>query len=517
MEFLGRVRVEATNSLLPFELEHSLIKCKVVHGKVCVGLSRNNFLVEFNATNCDIKKGIKIEQWKCQDLDIVYEFGDKYLILLTKKDNEGFLVYEAFDHTFKLVHHCPERFLTLKPVDTVEGRQAVHVQYSPVRSKTLHFGSLASQTTPPKNPLSQDSSSFIEQFGKQKSKEEEQVSKSLLVQKKKAEKAVNDVKEEVEKLDKLINLAISDMTCNDSEFSINEADVLNGLFHGKSSSRRSPKHHLEVTEVRGFQMPNQENLIWMRVTNSSDRLIDNLRLLMTSAAGGQVQVLPFGDLDEMLKEDASRFILSETLGVQSLEDKQSLSSLEAHQSIIFVATTVKDSLQGQLQFKMDDRILTQKLDEIKAKNLKRLDLKEEILARIHLSFIRKSIKIESTLERIFDLHSALLKSGSDLKTVCKFRIYANSEVILIVTKINDFSYQVKIHTDKMNVLEEHLTLLDATLGKDVVFQLISVNEETQKERANNKYEALMDEIIAAENRQMWANEVITDRAFLFDY
>jgi len=62
-----------------------------------------------------------------------------------------------------------------------------------------------------------------------------------------------------------------------------------------------------------------------------------------------------------------------------------------------------------------------------------------------------------------------------------------------------------------------LTLLDATLGKDVVFQLISVNEETQKERANNKYEALMDEIIAAENRQMWANEVITDRAFLFDY
>ena len=123
----------------------------------------------------------------------------------------------------------------------------------------------------------------------------------------------------------------------------------------------------------------------------------------------------------------------------------------------------------------------------------------------------------STLERIFDLHSALLKSGSDLKTVCKFRIYANSEVILIVTKINDFSYQVKIHTDKMNVLEEHLTLLDATLGKDVVFQLISVNEETQKERANNKYEALMDEIIAAENRQMWANEVITDRAFLFDY
>ena len=72
MEFLGRVRVEATNSL-PFELEHSLIKCKVVHGKVCVGLSRNNFLVEFNATNCDIKKGIKIEQWKCQDLDIVYE------------------------------------------------------------------------------------------------------------------------------------------------------------------------------------------------------------------------------------------------------------------------------------------------------------------------------------------------------------------------------------------------------------------------------------------------------------
>merc|ERR1711860_78017 len=100
-----------------------------------------------------------------------------------------------------------------------------------------------------------------------------------------------------------------------------------------------------------------------------------------------------------------------------------------------------------------------------------MELKEEILARIHLSLIRKSIKIESTLERIFDLHSALLKS-SDLKTVC-FRIYANSEVIFIVTKSTDFSYELKIHTDKMGVLEEHLTLLDANLGMDVVFQLVA--------------------------------------------
>merc|ERR1711860_91697 len=135
-----------------------------------------------------------------------------------------------------------------------------------------------------------------------------------------------------------------------------------------------------------------------------------------------------------------------------------------------------------------------------------MELKEEILARIHLSLIRKSIKIESTLERIFDLHSALLKS-SDLKTVC-FRIYANSEVIVIVTKITDFSYELKIHTDKMGVLEEHLTLLDANLGMDVVFQL--VGDDTLKGRKNTKYEALMDEIIAVENGQT-PNEVITDR------
>ena len=508
MEFLGRVRVESTTSLrLPFELEHSITKCKVIHGNICVGLSRNNVLVEFNATNCDIKKGIKIEKWKCQDLDIVYEIGDKYLILLTKEDNEGFLVYEAFDQGFKLVHHFPERFLTLKPVDTVEGRQAVLVQYSPTRSETLDLCSLALIASP-KNPVSQESSSLIEPFG-HKSREEEQVSKSLIVQKKKAEMAVKDVKEDVEELDQLINLAISDMTCNNSEFSINETDILNGLFHGnKGPEQQASKHHLELT-IRGCQRPNQA-LIWIQVTNNSDRFVDNLQLLMMS--GGQVQVLPFGDLDAMLKEDATQSIISETLGVQSLED-QSLSSLEVHQSVVFVATaTVKDSFQGQLQFKIADRILTQKLDEIKVNNLKRMELKEEILARIHLSLIRKSIKIESTLERIFDLHSALLKS-SDLKTVC-FRIYANSEVIVIVTKITDFSYELKIHTDKMGVLEEHLTLLDANLGMDVVFQLVA--DDTLKGRENTKYEALMDEIIAVENGQT-PNEVITDRAFLFDY
>ena len=49
MEFLGRVVVETANShKLPYELEHSIAKHKIVCENTCVGLSRNNFLIEFN-------------------------------------------------------------------------------------------------------------------------------------------------------------------------------------------------------------------------------------------------------------------------------------------------------------------------------------------------------------------------------------------------------------------------------------------------------------------------------------
>ena len=511
MEFLGRVVVETANShKLPYELEHSIAKYKIVYENTCVGLSRNNFLIEFSTsknTNCDIKKGIKLE-WKCQDLDIVYENGDKYLAVLTMQDKEGFAVFEAFDQSFKLIHQCPERFMNLRPIDT-NGRQILFVQFSPTRSET--FDSLCSPGEI-KQLSSQESSSI--ELSDQESSENTQVSKILLVQKENAEKAISNVKKDVEELDNLIQLAISDLSCNNSEFSISETDVLNGLFHGNVGSREeeTSKSYMNIEEIKSCQMENQKTLLWIKVSNDSNCLVDDLQLVMMT--DGQVQVLT-KNLDAMIKEDATKSVISETLGVSgTVDDKVTLQKLKAFQSVVFVAA-VKDKFQGQLQFKIGDRLLTQKLvDEITGESsvCNRLELKEEILARTHLSLVQKCIRVESMLERHFDLHSALTKSTT-LKNVC-FRVYANAEVIIIVTKISEYSYELKFYTDQVKMLEEQLALLDTKLGVDVVYQLVP--QDGPAVRRKSRHELLMDEIVAIESGRM-PNEVITDRAFLFDH
>ena len=145
-------------------------------------------------------------------------------------------------------------------------------------------------------------------------------------------------------------------------------------------------------------MENQKTLLWIKVTNDSNCLVDDLQLVMMT--DGQVQVLT-RNLDAMIKEDATKSVISETLGVSgTVDDKVTLQKLKAFQSVVFVAA-VKDKFQGQLQFKVGDRLLTQKLvDDITGGSsvCNRLELKEEILARTYLSLVQKCIRVESMLE-----------------------------------------------------------------------------------------------------------------------
>ena len=176
--------------------------------------------------------------------------------------------------------------------------------------------------------------------------------------------------------------------------------------------------------------------------------------------------------------------------------------------MIFVLATEKE-FEGQLQFKVLGDLLLQKLPTLNYnKELKKMEPKEEIISRIQLSLVKKEIKIRSVLERPFDIEQIFSKIS--LKKVY-LRTFANSDLILIQDKINEYTHCSSIYGQDMKSVIKFLNSLNQHLGKDVIFELSKKTFEKI-----DKQEALIDEIIANENDQS-PSEIVTDRAFLLSH
>ena len=299
MEFIGRIAVQ-NKPKLPSDLEQFINKYKVVSDDLCVGYSKNNFLVEFSAFHGDIKKGVKLDS-TYDNLEIIHDFNDKYVVLLTRPENCGFCVYQPNEQTFQKVQESTQYFIGYHVQDD-QGRQILHIQYSPSRSEAFDFAGSHKNATI-KEPL------------------QEQVSTVLAAQRNKAKKAVSDLRKEVQDLEHTLELAISDLTLNNVDFSLGEAEVLQGLFDGRTLKRSKSKVTLELSDIKVYEHDKAKK-IWIQINNTSEFTVVDLQLVLLSS--GQVQVLEL-DLETMLKTSACNHILNKNFA--------SSSKAKAHQEL----------------------------------------------------------------------------------------------------------------------------------------------------------------------------------------
>ena len=319
MEFIGKITVR-NQPKLSNDLEEFMTKYKTVSGDLCVGYSKNNFLVEFSAFNGEIRKGLKVDS-SFDDLEIIHDFNDEYFVLLTRAENYGFSVYRPSDQTFQKVQESPHYFIGFHVQDLDQGRQALHMQYSPTRSEILDFAKSSHKNNFIQGPLT------------------DQVSKVLAMQRSKARKAVSELNQEVQDLEHTLKLAISDLTMNDVDFSVGENEILKGLFDGRTLKRSKTKVALQISDLKVYEQDKAKTL-WIQITNTSEAMVVDLQLVLLSS--GQVQVLEH-DLETMLKIGARDHILGKTFACSSKTKSQrefpTLNPGEIHQIINRVTAT----------------------------------------------------------------------------------------------------------------------------------------------------------------------------------
>ena len=170
--------------------------------------------------------------------------------------------------------------------------------------------------------------------------------------------------------------------------------------------------------------------------------------------------------------------------------------------------SLQDQVQfeGQLQFNVQENLLLQKI-QLNIQTAMKMELKEEIAARMQLSTVKKEVKIRSVLERPFELDQILSRIG--LKSVF-LRIFANSDLIVMPIKIKEYTHSLRFYSEDMKFVMKCMKNLNQHIGKDIIFELSNKKCDSNID----KHEALMDEIIAVENGQ-FPSELNTDRAFLF--
>ena len=212
------------------------------------------------------------------NLEIIHDFKDEYFVLLTRPENEGFCVYQPKNQAFQKIRDCSQSFIGFH-VQDVQGRQVLHMQYSPTRSEIIDLCG-SQEIAVAKEPL------------------KDQVSKVLTVQRKKAKKAVEDLANEVKDLEHTLVIAISDLTLNNVDFSVAENDLLRGLFDGHTlKSHSKNKVTLEISDVK-VSDHTKEKIVWIQVTNTSEFVVKDLQFVLLSS--GQVQIVE-QDLETMIK------------------------------------------------------------------------------------------------------------------------------------------------------------------------------------------------------------------------
>ena len=137
MEFIGRLVIK-NQPKIPCEVEQLMAVYKtVIFGELCVGLSKNNFLVEFGTRTGDIRKGLKLDA--CYNrIEILHDFTDNYFVVLIKPENMGLSVYQPRSKTFEKVFDCQQTFVSFHIEDS-NGHETLHVQYSPTREEVMDF------------------------------------------------------------------------------------------------------------------------------------------------------------------------------------------------------------------------------------------------------------------------------------------------------------------------------------------------------------------------------------------
>ena len=518
-ELIGRI-INTSKILLPSSLKDYISLYDSIDSRQCVGLTKNNLLIEFDILSEKLTRVHKIsaaaDGFVYESLKVIHDVYNQYQVVVTQSSNQGLQVYKTASKpgSYEMIFELRETFIEIEVDDepTKGAYEVLKIKLSPSRILVKDFSSSSDSFLTIDNDCGLTT---MDNIAEHEFNDAAEV--ALLKQSEHLNQAIQVVEKDLKKLKQLI----SDLTHNLSADvqTVKESDLLKATFNKKLLP--SPQHlksdivqknKLVIQKIKSFDAKQ----IVITIGNPLDGKIEDLKPVLNHPCF-RFKETHFLNLDQKIQAEACELIMDKMMGFDVSNSSKKQTVLDPGDNITFVLDlmeVIETDIQIFFQFYYNGQLFVQSLKVNLANKIldeKSNNTAEKFLVDLLLYNFKESFHVKSHLERPFDLFLAVKSSGvAETKTSSKIA-FSGTDVTVVIFKLDKYAYRLDIYSDEISSIKRSLVKLYEKLPEDC---MITVKRPPLLDNymSIDKKTALLQEITALKKEQK-IDEIVTDLAF----
>ena len=519
-ELIGRI-INTSKILLPSSLKDYISLSDSIDSRQCVGLTKNNLLIEFDILSEKFTRVHKIsaaaDGFFYESLKVIHDVYNQYQVVVTQSSNQGLQVYKTASKpgSYEMIFELRETFIEIEVDDepTKGAYEVLKIKLSPSRILVKDFSSSSSDSF----QTIDDNCGLMTMDNIAEHEFNDAAEVALLKQSEHLNQAIQVVEKDLKKLKQLI----SDLTHNLSADvqTVKESDLLKATFSKKLLP--SPQHlksdivqknRLVIQKIKSFDAKQ----IVITIGNPLDGKIEDLKPVLNHPCF-RFKETHFLNLDQKIQAEACELIMDKMMGFDVSNSSKKQTVLDPGEIITFVLDlmeVIQTDIQIFFQFYYNGQLFVQSLKVNLANQILDDDSNtavEKFLVDLMLYNFKESFHVKSHLERPFDLFLAVKSSGvAETKTSSKIA-FSGTDVTVVIFKLDKYAYRLDIYSDEISSIKRSLVKLYEKLPEDC---MITVKRPPLLDNymSIDKKTALLQEITALKKEQK-IDEIVTDLAF----
>ena len=518
-ELIGRI-INTSKILLPSSLKDYISLYDSIDSRQCVGLTKNNLLIEFDILSEKFTRVHKIsaaaDGFFYESLKVIHDVYNQYQVVVTQSSNQGLQVYKTASKqgSYEMIFELRETFIEIEVDDepTKGAYEVLKIKLSPSRILVKDFSSSSDSFLTIDNDCGLMT---MDNMAEHEFNDATEV--ALLKQSEHLNQAIQVVKKDLKKLKQLISDLTHDLSADVQ--TVKESDLLKATF----SKKLLPSQHLKSDIVQKNKLVIQKiklfdaKQIVITIGNPLEGKIEDLKPVLNHPCF-RFKETHFLNLDQKIQAEACELIMDKMMGFDvSNLSKKTITVLDPGENITFVLDlmeVIETDIQIFFQFYYNGQLFVQSLKVNLANKILDEDSNntvENFLVDLMLYNFKESFHVKSHLERPFDLFLAVKSSGvAETKTSSKIA-FSGTDVTVVIFKLDKYAYRLDIYSDEISSIKRSLVKLYEKLPEDC---MITVKRPPLLDNymSIDKKTALLQEITALKKEQK-IDEIVTDLAF----
>jgi len=510
-ELIGRI-INTSKILLPSSLKDYINLYDSIDSRQCVGLTKNNLLIEFDILSEKFTRVHKIsaaaDGFFYESLKVIHDVYNQYQVVVTQSSNQGLQVYKTASKqgSYEMIFELRETFIEIEVDDepTKGAYEVLKIKLSPSRILVKDFSSSFSDSF---QTIDNDCGlTTMDNIAEHEFNDAAEV--ALLKQSEHLNQAIQVVKKDLKKLKQLISDLTHDLSADVQ--TVKESDLLKATFSKKLLP--SPQNKLVIQKIKSFDAKQ----IVITIGNPLDGKIEDLKPVLNHPCF-RFKETHFLNLDQKIQAEACELIMDKMMGFDVSNSSKKQNFLDPGDNITFVLDlmeVIETDIQIFFQFYYNGQLFVQSLKVNLANKILDDDSNntvEKFLVDLMLYNFKESFHVKSHLERPFDLFLAVKSSGvAETKTSSKIA-FSGADVTVVIFKLDKYAYRLDIYSDEISSIKRSLVKLYEKLPEDC---MITVKRPPLLDNymSIDKKTALLQEITALKKEQK-IDEIVTDLAF----